>query len=38
LVDVAVTVTSGASMLRALSKSWLLHASTCVRAGNGDGR
>jgi hypothetical protein len=28
LVDVAVTFTSGASMVRAVSKSWLPHAST----------
>src|SRR5919197_48471 len=31
-VVVAVTVTSRARLLRARSKSWLLHASTCWRA------
>src|SRR5215472_4377172 len=31
-VVLAVTLTSLASMLRAVSKSWLLHASTCARA------
>jgi hypothetical protein len=31
-VVVAVTRTSGARYFRAVSKSWLVHASTCARA------